>query len=183
MKRDDLLKALAEYERLRDLLAEHGMLDEGEPEAAERKRDAEANKAAPVMADFLSPVDEVMADFLRTNAEANARQRSRESYRNVDYRAIICDRYGLDVIDFDAATDDELEEWTTAFEVALTAKLLRDNPSTKLNDAYWEIGGFRSGPSLNKFRSVIWPAAHARNGKPIGKSNRGRKIGWRKKNK
>jgi hypothetical protein len=68
-----------------------------------------------------------------------------------------------------------VELWTR-----IVAKTLRDDPSIKVRDL-WErlhrpvtFTRFRDGPES------IWAKAHALNGAPLGKNNRGRKIGWRK---
>jgi hypothetical protein len=72
-------------------------------------------------------------------------------------------------------------DWLIEILVRRVAKTLRAEPSIKVRDMWGRLDRpvtftrFRDGPES------IWAKAHALNDKPLDKSNRGRKIGWRKK--
>jgi hypothetical protein len=117
MTRGDLLKAYAKYLELRDLLAEHGMLgrSDGETEAAENNAPHEMTNPEA----YAHMLEKHSVDLRPTDEE---RQHCRDSRRTYDLGSFIRDRYGMDVINIEAASADEWDERSTALRVAMTAR-------------------------------------------------------------
>jgi hypothetical protein len=72
-------------------------------------------------------------------------------------------------------------DWLVEILVRRVARTLRAEPSITQAEMWERLGRPVSWTRFRGGRKSIWAKAHALNGKTLGLSNRGRKIGWRKK--